>query len=221
MNAKPYTYYPVKQTGAEWHSLRAGRLTASLAAACCGASPWMSPQEAYRTITDPAHVHVSNWYMEHGREMEPTAVSVYETQTGRLTRDCGFFLSAERPWLGASPDRLVGKDGLLEVKCGQRVYAEPAPSWLIQCTVQLYCTGRAWCDLCHYYDGEISLWRVNRTLESEVLLRLDHYHQTFLLPSRCPARRELPRWSIPRPALDGSYVRSAIASQSGAEPSPE
>lgn len=206
-----YTYHPVSQLSAEWHELRAGRITASLAAACCGASPWMSPQEAYRSIQGDG-MKISNWYMEHGREMEPAAVEIYEVQSGLLCRGCGFWVSTERPWLGASPDRQVGRDGLLEVKCGDRVYSDPAVSWLIQGSVQLYCSDRLWCDIAHYRDGEIAAWRLDRSLIPLILPRLDWFRESFLVPGRIPARREVPRWEIPRAILDASYARCVFAS---------
>lgn len=58
----------------------------------------------------------TNAAMQWGTETEPFAVEAYEAFTGELTRECGFI---KHPTIecGASPDRLVGEEGLLEVKC--------------------------------------------------------------------------------------------------------
>lgn len=36
---------------------------------------------------------------------------------GVLDEKCGFFISAEYPFLGASPDGLLGEDTIIEIKC--------------------------------------------------------------------------------------------------------
>jgi hypothetical protein len=51
----------------------------------------------------------------YGKETEPLAVAFFEMQTGLITEETGF-----QPWgdhAGGSPDRLIGEDAGLEVKC--------------------------------------------------------------------------------------------------------
>ena len=91
-------------------------------------------------------------YLERGRELEAQAVLGYELERGVDTSVVGFVFASEAHDWGCSPDRLVGDDGLLEVKV-------PKPDRLIgyhlaydgahdsQIQAQLLCTGRAWCDL--------------------------------------------------------------------------
>lgn len=207
MSTQKNTYYPVNQITPAWSRLRRGRITASIAATCCGAGLWSSPQQAWRQIVQGESL-ASDWYLEHGRELEPVAVARYEVETGRLCEPCGFWVSGERPWLGASPDRHVGEDGLVEVKCGQRVYSDPAVAWLIQGSVQLYCSGRAWCDIVHYRDGEIAVWRLDRSLIDLILPKLDEYHEKFVVGNRQPKRGEVKPWKIPELLARRSYARS-------------
>ena len=54
--------------------------------------------------------------MHWGQEHEAAAVQQYETLTGSRTRRCGISVNAECCWLGASPDRVVGDDGFVEVE---------------------------------------------------------------------------------------------------------
>ena len=54
---------------------------------------------------------------------------------------------------GASPDGLVGADGLIEIKCPNTathietlITGKIDPDYLYQMAWQMECTGRAWCD---------------------------------------------------------------------------
>lgn len=102
-------------------------------------------QRQVNTYTSP--------HMENGLAMEPEAVAWYEFDTGRKAEKIGF-VTNDAGTIGCSPDRLVGKDGLLEVKC-------PAPNTQVeylftgkidrkyfpQLQGQLYVTGRNWVDI--------------------------------------------------------------------------
>ena len=57
----------------------------------------------------------------HGRRYESLAVEKYEDLTNTKTRECGLFVSAQNPILGASPDRIVNDKLLVEVS---------VPMWL-------------------------------------------------------------------------------------------
>lgn len=201
------TYYDVRQGSDDWHELRKGRITASHAAACMGASPFISPQRAYRCINKGEEV-LSTWIMEHGREFEGVAVAAYEVATGNLCRPCGFWVHPTYAWLGASPDRQVGSDGLVEVKCGKNLYDEPRLYWLVQATVQLACSGRHWCDLVHFVGGEILVWRVGRTLIDTIVPMLVQYRDKYLLPDRQPKRNEVSRWQPDPELIRSAYARS-------------
>ncbi|CAG9820787.1 unnamed protein product [Phaedon cochleariae] len=53
----------------------------------------------------------------YGRINEQKAVSKYEETKNVEVTACGLFVDATFPFLGASPDGLVGDDGIIEVKC--------------------------------------------------------------------------------------------------------
>ena len=65
----------------------------------------------------------------------------------------GFVLHPSIPDFGASPDGLVGDDGLVEIKCPatathiETLLTETVPGkYITQMQAQMACTGRAWCD---------------------------------------------------------------------------
>lgn len=53
--------------------------------------------------------------MVWGKDHEAEAVEYFERQTGLICHPCGFFTYTDHA--GGSPDRLVGDDAILEVKC--------------------------------------------------------------------------------------------------------
>ncbi len=113
-----------------------------------------------------------NSWTERGHELEPDAADFYEMTTGIVPEKVGFITNDDGT-IGASPDRLIGDDGLLEIKC-------PAPqthiTYLLNGTVadkykaqvqgQLMVTGRKWCDVMSYHpEIRPSIVRVERDEE--------------------------------------------------------
>ena len=99
------------------------------------------------------------WAVERGHDMEGESVSYYELTRGVKTEECGFFLSTCERY-GASPDRTVGENGLLEVKnlnadnhllC---LFENEIPDkYFTQIHGQLLVTGRDWVDFLSYSPG--------------------------------------------------------------------
>lgn len=104
-------------------------------------------------LTRRAAEHYVSPEMEWGIANEPLARGAYEALTGQFVETTGFWVHDELAYFGASPDALVGKDGVLEIKCpktsthikyllAKEVPAEYEP----QMAAELACTGRQWCD---------------------------------------------------------------------------
>lgn len=98
----------------------------------------------------------SNSAMQWGIDNEALAVTEYELLTGNVTEECGF-IKHKTLEAGASPDRLVGEDGILEVKCPNTathiayLKAGKVPmEYIAQVMGQLWITGRKWCDFISY-----------------------------------------------------------------------
>lgn len=101
--------------------------------------------------------------MRWGIENEPVARDLYSSTMGTEVVETGSMRHPDLPMLSASPDGLVGDDGLVEIKCvGAASYMrfinvtdgatlktiEPKYYWQIQC--QLSVTDRQWCDFVVY-----------------------------------------------------------------------
>lgn len=97
--------------------------------------------------------------MEIGKEREPHAVAWYEFNSGAQTQSVGLVTNDEGT-IGASPDRLVGEDGLLEVKCpklaNHLAYLEDVKEVALvrahypQIMGQLWIIERQWIDILSY-----------------------------------------------------------------------
>ncbi|XP_047023593.1 uncharacterized protein LOC124632693 isoform X2 [Helicoverpa zea] len=53
----------------------------------------------------------------YGKAHEGTAIADLENKIGKKITPCGLFVCMDKPYLGASPDGLLGTDGLVEIKC--------------------------------------------------------------------------------------------------------
>jgi YqaJ-like viral recombinase domain len=54
---------------------------------------------------------------KYGLDNEIIAIRDFQSKTGLAVLPSGFFICEEHPYLGATPDGLIGSDGLIEVKC--------------------------------------------------------------------------------------------------------
>lgn len=91
--------------------------------------------------------------MQWGVDNEPIARAAYEVLTGNDVEQVGFILHHEIKMTGASPDGLIGHDGLIEIKCPNTathidylLAGVPPADYHNQMLWQMECTGRKWCD---------------------------------------------------------------------------
>lgn len=175
-----------------WRRARLGKVTASVAAACLGLNPYTSRQAAYRMILG-IEPYRSNHHMERGIEFEPQAIVDYEVESGEMVDPTGFWIHPSLPWLGASPDGLIGVDGMLEVKCPEVMRAEVPEMYLVQCQIGMYVTGRQWCDLWRWTQHDRSAARIAARpgLQLDLVGRLDDFYRAHLMPPFTePARKK-------------------------------
>ena len=81
------------------------------------------------------------------------ARATYILTTGRIVAEVGFIDHPAIAMAGASPDGLIGSDGLIEIKCPNSAThiatlrgSEIDGKYVKQMQWQMACTGRAWCD---------------------------------------------------------------------------
>lgn len=93
-------------------------------------------------------------FMARGTLLEKKAVDYYEMQNDCETETVGFILRDDR-CVGCSPDRFVGTNGLLEIKCPSAAVhigylLEESIGYRLQVQGQLWLTEREWCDTVSY-----------------------------------------------------------------------
>jgi len=148
---------------------RADRITASAVGAILGVNPYQSADDQMRVLVRQYHKaereFKGNEATEHGQKYEPVAIAEYKKTYGcEVEEDPDFVIHREHDWIGCTPDGLIGKDGMIEVKCPyytKKPYTlDEKPMYLYQVYLQLVCTGRIWCDFYVWTDDKISCERV-------------------------------------------------------------
>ncbi len=145
--------------------LRSKRITASMAGAILGNSPWMTREDAMRSMVRSAlgapSENEGNIATEYGNNHEAGAIIEFQMETGLTVTPSKFIVCEHEPIFGCSPDGLIGDDAGLEQKCpfGLRKAVAPAPfktladqpQYYDQVQLSLYVTGRSiwhfsqWC----------------------------------------------------------------------------
>lgn len=195
-------YSDVEQGTEEWRQARVGKITASNVGAILGHNPYKSVNAVLKSMVQEACGHFKNLdhvpAIRYGNQHEATAAGWYameECATLEVS-PTGFHVLDD--WLGASPDRLVGDHGLLEIKCphSQALEAEPEfdsvhvqEHYYDQIQLQMVVTGRQWTD---FYQ-----WSPNGTMCERVMLdrewlpkyeaKLRDFYEQFVEAMKDPA----------------------------------
>lgn len=197
----------MEQKSKEWFDARRGKLTGSNVGSALGLNPWKTPDDLIRQMVREYHgaepEFTGNVATEYGNLHEPLAVMEYLGKTGNHVEDCGFYVDPAQvhlngggvlsDWLGASPDGLVGENGLIEVKCpfglrnkkGDELTFKGAieqPHYYAQMQVEMVCADREWCDFYQWSKHGDSLERVyfNSEWWSENKPKLVDFYQWYL-----------------------------------------
>ena len=157
------------QGSAAWLEARRGRLTASRFGAAAGLSRYVTPHSLWQLLTgriaadEESDGDDDTAPQRHGHRLEPTARSVYATLMETRVIETGFWPHLSHAWLGASPDGLVGRDGLLEIKCPvHQLHTEVPDEYMAQVQGQLEVLDRDWCDFVSYWRDRVLVVRVWR-----------------------------------------------------------
>lgn len=203
------------QGSSEWAMLRAGLPTASQfhriitpsGGPSKSAEMYLFELLAERVTGEPTVGFTSHW-MDRGSELEAEAVAFYHFMRDCETEKVGFILN-DTETIGASPDRLVGNKGLLEIKVckpathvGYLLQSGSAyKEHRIQAQAQLWIAEREWNDLLAYNPLlPPALYRVERdesfieTIAAEVNAfsqRLEALHQ-FMIDQGWTTSRKKP-----------------------------
>ena len=144
-----------------WFNIRIGKVTASRVADVLAKTKtgYSTTRDNYMAqlvcerLTGQKGESFTNAAMQHGTETEPLARAAYEARYDVLVDEVGFVSHPTIEMSGASPDGLVGDDGLIEIKCPntathlETLLSESVPNkYYTQMQFQIACTGRKWCD---------------------------------------------------------------------------
>lgn len=152
----------LEQGSPEWLMARLGKVTASRIADVIAITK-NGPSEKRNTymwqlvserLTGDFTKTYTNDAMLWGIENEPIAREFYEELNEVSVEQVGLIEHPTIEMSGASPDGLVGTDGLIEIKCMTTVNHlkaihdnKPPEQYLPQVHWQMACTGAWWCDL--------------------------------------------------------------------------
>lgn len=151
----------MEQRTEDWFAARLGKVTASRVADILAKtkSGYSASRDNYMAqlicerLTNTQAESFTNAAMQWGTDQEPFARAAYEVAKGVLVEEEGFVPHPVITMAGASPDGLIGDDGLVEIKCPNTAthietllnQAVPA-KYITQMQFQMACTGRKWCD---------------------------------------------------------------------------
>lgn len=151
----------ISQGTPEWFEQRRGKVTASRIADIMAKtkSGYSTSRQNYlmqllcERLTGKVEESYKSAAMQRGNDLEPEARNWYQTETGELVDEVSFIAHPTIENAGASPDGLVGNDGLIEIKCPNTAThietlrtKKPMDKYYKQMQWQMACTGRKWCD---------------------------------------------------------------------------
>ena len=188
----------IEQGTVEWHMQRLGKVTASRIADVLskGKSGESASRKNYRTellvqrLTGLPGESFTNAAIEHGINTEPMARIAYEAEMGRFVNQIAFLDHPTIANYGCSPDGLVDKDGLIEIKCPNSsthidylLDDKPPAKYVPQMQCQMAVTGRKWCDFVSFdprLPDDLRLFVVRLERDQEYIEAMEAEVQKFL-----------------------------------------
>lgn len=178
----------MEQGSPEWHAVRIGKVTASRVADVVAKTKtgWGASRANYageliaERLTGETAPSFTNAAMQWGTDQEPNARIAYEFYRDINVAQIGFVDHLTIAMTGASPDGLVGGDGLIEIKCPntathiETLISQKVPAkYVTQMQWQMACTGRQWCDFVSYDPRmpEAMRFFVHRVERDEALIK--------------------------------------------------
>lgn len=179
-------YHDVEQNHPDWFRLRLGIPTASEFHRIITPKKMQLSSQAsgymYRLlaewITGEQVENFQTQWMERGQDLEDKAVMAYEMLAGVETKRGGF-ITTDDGLIGCSPDRLIGEEGDLELKCPlvqtQVEYAlngTVGDDYMAQLQGRMMIHEREWVDIFSYHPKlVIPVVRVHRDEKFIAILR--------------------------------------------------
>ena len=185
----------IEQRTEAWMQLRLGKVTASrlsdvaMKKTTAGYQNYKAQLIAERLTGTPPE-SFSSAAMQWGTEKEPDARAAYSFLHSVEVAEIGFVDHPHIEWAGASPDGLVGIEGLVEIKCPNTAThiatlegGNVPGKYMLQMQWQMACTDRSWCDFASYdprlpVEMQLHVVRVER--DDELIKELEEKTAAFL-----------------------------------------
>jgi hypothetical protein len=188
-----------QSTNEIWKMERRNRITASNAGRIYTFADWRDNTALLKSLLYPTDLSKID-HIKYGINCEPEARALFSTISGKEVHRCGLFISHTKGFLAASPDGIIDNDGILEVKCTtvppdqistrpdnfliRKTKGDPSSGLMLkrshkyfyQILMQLYVTGRNYCELFVFHkpkdSSEESSWfreTIHRTSFTDAL----------------------------------------------------
>jgi hypothetical protein len=195
----PPNHLNVQQHSPEWMQARVGHVTASRVGDVVKrlkSGKYSKERENYKfekleeLLTGLTSEHYVSVPMQFGIDNEPLARTCYELKREVEVQTVGYFLHPTIKRSGASPDGLVGDDGLIEIKVPntathlEYLLAGVIPEeYAPQMMWQMACTGREWCDFVSYdprLPEDFGLFIIRYQRDAELIAAMEQEVGIFL-----------------------------------------
>ena len=160
----------------EWYAIRRGKMSASNAETIIANGKGLETYiynlmaEYYSSAEKENYVNAD---MQRGIDLEPEAKIEFQFYTGLDIKEVGCVELNE--YILASPDGLIGDDGLIEIKCpNDSIYFKLLlsnnikPEYIAQMQMQMYVTDRQYCYFVSYnpnFEKSLYIKKINRDEE--------------------------------------------------------
>jgi len=194
-----------EQNSPEWFSARLGHVTASRIADVTAKGKAGAPsasranyaaQLVAELLTGKLAETFTSAAMQHGTETEPEARAMYEFMNDTPITQVGFVLHPTIVRAGASPDGLIGSNGIVQFKCPQSAAhlklllgGSIDGGYFKQVQWEMACTERAFCDFASYdpkmpEDMQLHVRRIER--DDAVIAELEAEARVFIAEIDAP-----------------------------------
>ena len=168
--------YNFEQRSDEWYAIRRGKMSASNAETIIANGKGLETYiynlmaEYYSSAEKENYINAD---MQRGIDLEPEAKIEFQFYTGLDIKEVGCVELNE--YILASPDGLIGDDGLIEIKCpNDSIYFKLLlsnnikPEYIAQMQMQMYVTDRQYCYFVSYnpnFEKSLYIKKINRDEE--------------------------------------------------------
>lgn len=197
----------MEQRTEEWFAARMGKVTASRIGDLRKRTKtgWGASRQTYMAdliVERLTGIHVPSGTgaaRRWGTDVEPEAKIAYEFYRDAEIGEVAFIPHPTIADAGASPDGLIGEDGLVEFKCptiGTHLETLETkiidPDYVQQMQWQMACTGRQWCDFASYdprFPEALKLYVERVQRDDEMITEIEKDVVDFLEELRTRADR--------------------------------